>query len=185
MPWWSRGQHTRVFPGGEPTGNRRGEVLRGVLALVAIAALVIGVPVALYAGFGTPWPDHAPSNDWIYADFTAKDVLALLVAVVWLAWLHFCLCLIVELVGQRRGRGLSPHVPGGSVGTQPLARRLRRSGPAALGGLAASMPAATAVAAASAAERAHPSRCRRAGRTRRGQGRRSRRGRPADPRSAS
>ena len=146
----TRTAHTRL-PGGEPTGNRRGEVLRGVLALVAIAALVIGVPVALYAGFGTPWPDHAPSNDWIYADFTAKDVLALLVAVVWLAWLHFCLCLIVELVAERRGRGLSPHVPGGSVGTQPLARRLIGAVLLLSGGLAVSMPAATAVTTASAA----------------------------------
>ncbi len=136
--------HSRL-PGGEPTGSRRAEILRGLLALLAILVIVVGVPVALSAGFGTPWPDQAPSSDWIYADFTPRDVLAILVGVVWLAWLHFCVCLMVEFVAERRGRGLSPHVPGGSVGTQPLARRLVSAVLLLAGGLAATMPAATAV----------------------------------------
>jgi hypothetical protein len=151
----TRTAHTRL-PGGEPSGSRGGEVARGLLALLVIAVLVVGVPVALYAGFGTPWPDQAPTSDWIYADFTAKDVLAILVGVVWLAWLHFCLCLLVEFVAERRGRGLSPHVPGGSVGTQPLARRLVGAVLLLTGGLAATMPAATAATTASSGEHARP-----------------------------
>jgi hypothetical protein len=130
---------------GQPPSNRGAEIVRGVLALVTIAVLVVGVPLALSLGFGAPWPDQAPTEDWLYQDFDARDALAVLVAVVWLAWLHFCVCLLVELVAERKGRGLTPRVPGGSVGTQPLARRLVGAVLLLTGGLTASMPVANAV----------------------------------------
>ncbi len=132
------------LPSGSPTGSRTWEVVRGLCALVVIGVLVIGVPLALYAGFGTPWPDTLPSSDWIYTDFTARDTLAVLVVVVWLAWLHFVVCLIVEAVNERRGRGLSPHVPGSGVGTQALARRLVSAVLLLSGGVTLAMPLATA-----------------------------------------
>ncbi len=133
------------LPGGEPTGSRGAEIVRGFLALIAIGVIVVGVPVALWMGFGTPWPDEPPSSEWIYADFTSRDVLAVLVGVVWLAWLHFVLCLVVEFGAERRGRGLSPHIPGGSVGTQPLARRLVGAVLLLAGGVTLAMPTASAV----------------------------------------
>ena len=132
------------LPSGGPTGSRTWEVVRGLCALVVIGVLVIGVPIALYAGFGTPWPDTLPSSDWIYTDFTARDTLAVLVVVVWLAWLHFVVCLLVEAVSERRGRGLSPHVPGSGVGTQALARRLVSAVLLLSGGVTLAMPLATA-----------------------------------------
>lgn len=132
------------LPSGGPTGSRTWEVVRGLVALVVIGVLVVGVPIALYAGFGPPWPDSAPSNDWIYTNFTPRDVLAVLVVVVWLAWLHFIVCLAVEAVNERRGRGLSPHVPGASVGTQALARRLVSAVLLLSGGVTLAMPLASA-----------------------------------------
>ncbi len=126
-------------------GRRRGvEVTKGLLALLTTVALVVGAPVALYLGFGTPWPDTMPSADWIYRDLTPKDVLSVLVVVVWLAWLHFVVCLLVELLTEVRHRGLSPRVPGGSVGTQALARRLVSAMLLLAGGVGMTMPMATA-----------------------------------------
>ena len=136
---------SRLPGGGTPSGSRGGDVLKGLLSLVVIAALVVGVPLALWRAFGTPWPDSVPTTDWIYADFTAREALAVLVAVVWLAWAHFVVCLLVEFVAERRGRGLSPHVPGGDVGTQPLARRLVSTVLLLGGGLTATLPTASAV----------------------------------------
>ncbi|HEY7044613.1 MAG TPA: LysM peptidoglycan-binding domain-containing protein [Nocardioidaceae bacterium] len=137
--------HSRL-PGGAPADSRGAEVVRGVLSLLAITLIAIGVPVALWLGFGPPWPSESPSGDWIYADITSRDVLAILIAVVWLAWLHFCICLVVEFVAERRNRGLAPHIPGGSVGTQPLARRLVGAVLLLSGGVAATVPAAAAAA---------------------------------------
>jgi hypothetical protein len=114
------------------------------VALVILAALVVGVPFALYAGFGSPWPDTAPSRDWIYTELTPRDVLAVLVVVVWLAWLHFVVCLVVEAVNERRGRGLTPHVPGSGVGTQALARRLVSAVLLLSGGVSLATPFASA-----------------------------------------
>ena len=142
----SRPAPTNRLPGDAP--ERRGrEIVHGVLALVAIGALVVGVPFLLYLGFGTPWPSEAPTEEWLYRDIAARDILAVLVAIVWLAWLHFCICLLVELFAERRGRGLTPSVPGGGVGTQPLARRLVGAVLLLTGGLAATMPSASALAA--------------------------------------
>ncbi len=132
------------LPSGGPTGSRTWEVVRGLVALVVLGALVLGVPLALYAGFGAPWPDTMPSTDWLYTDFTARDAMAVLVLVVWLAWLHFVVCLVVEAVNERRGRGLSPHVPGAGVGTQALARRLVSAVLLLAGGATLAMPLASA-----------------------------------------
>lgn len=132
------------LPAGGPTGSRTTEVLKGIGALALVTLLVVGVPLALYAGFGTPWPDSAPSTDWVYESFTARDVLAVLVVVVWLAWAHFVVCLVVEAVTERRGRGLTPQVPGAGIGTQALARRLVSAVLLLSGGVGVAMPVASA-----------------------------------------
>lgn len=136
---------SRLPSGRDPQGSRAVEVGKGLLAVLTIAALVVAVPVALWVGFGTPWPQEVPTSDWLYADFGPRQVLAVLVGVVWLGWLHFVCCLLVEAVAELRGRGLSPHVPGGGVGTQPMARRLVGAVLLLVGGMAATIPSATAV----------------------------------------
>jgi LysM domain len=139
----------RVAPSRLPTApqssrSRAWELIRGLLALLVLGALVVVVPVALYRGFGTPWPDHEPAGGWLYATIDATTVLNVLVAVVWLAWAHFVVCVLVELIAERRGRGLSPAVPGGAFGTQPLARRLIAAVLMMAGGAIAVLPTAGA-----------------------------------------
>jgi len=104
--------------------NRLAQVAQGAAALVGTIAIVVGVPIGLLAAFGTPWPDEAPSVDWLSTPTTGETVLAVLAVVVWLAWAHFVVCLLVEAVAERRKSGLAPHIPGGGIGTQTLARRL-------------------------------------------------------------
>lgn len=133
------------LPEVEPSGSRASAVAKALAALLAIAAIVVCVPWALYSAFGAPWPDTLPSSDWIYADFSPRDALSVLVVVLWLAWAHFVVCLLVEFAAERRGRGLAAAVPGGSVGTQPLARRLVGAVLLLSGGLGATVPAASAV----------------------------------------
>ncbi len=104
--------------------SRFKQVATGLAALIGTLAIVVGVPVALFLAFGTPWPDQTPSVEWLSTPTTVDTVLSVLAVVVWLAWAHFVVCLVVEAVAERRKSGLAPRIPGGGIGTQGLARRL-------------------------------------------------------------
>ncbi len=125
--------------------SRAGEILLGALTLVATAAVVVGVPWLLLGAFGQPWPDEVPSQQVLTEQVDSGIVLHVFALVVWLAWLHFCACLVVEAVAEVRGRGLAPRVPGGGVGTQALARRIVALVLLLTGTGAVTVPAATAV----------------------------------------
>ena len=109
---------------GTQSGRKGSQVLQGVLAIVGAFVVVVGLPMFLLSAFGTPWPDTAPSVEWLTRPVTADTVLGVLAAVVWLAWAHFLVCLAVEGAAEIRHRGVAPRVPGGGIGTQQLARRL-------------------------------------------------------------
>jgi hypothetical protein len=114
------------------------------MALIAIVALLGGVPYALWTwGGGAPWPSSAPSGDWLSESLGAEQILGILVAVLWFAWAHFAICVVVELFQGRRD---AHHVPGGGIGTQSLARRLVASTMLLIGSAAVAMPAASAAA---------------------------------------
>lgn len=104
--------------------GRKLQVLEGLAAIVGAMLLVVGVPLALLAAFGKPWPDQVPSLDLLSRPTSADTLLGVLAVVVWLAWLHFVVCLGVEAVAEIRHRGLAPSVPGGGIGTQYLARKV-------------------------------------------------------------
>ncbi len=124
--------------------NRFGELLKGLFSLVAIVAIVGGVPYLLWTWFGAPWPDQVPDRDFLFSQLDANTVLKIISVVIWLAWLHFVVCLMAEAVAERRGRGFSPRVPLGG-GSQTLARRLI-AGVALLAGTASvTVPVAQAV----------------------------------------
>ncbi|WP_456696066.1 hypothetical protein [Aeromicrobium sp. P5_D10] len=125
--------------------SRATSILTGLAALIGTLAIAVGVPVALLAAFGPPWPDEAPSAEWLSAPATGETVLAVLAFVVWLAWAHFMVCLVVEFVAERRQSGLAPHIPGGGIGTQGLARRLVASIVLLAAVTGAGMSSATAV----------------------------------------
>jgi LysM domain len=113
------------------------------MALIAIVALLGGVPFALWTwGGGAPWPSSAPSGGWLSESLGAEQILGILVAVLWLAWAHFAICVIVEFVQGRRDAHRVPG--GGALGIQSLARRLVASTMLLIGSAAVVTPAATA-----------------------------------------
>lgn len=89
--------------------------IRGAAAFGALALLVAGVPVVLWAVSGSPLPDAWPSAHDVRAAVATPDdgtlFLAVLIAVGWAGWLTFVLSLLVELVAAVRGT-TAPRLPG-------------------------------------------------------------------------
>ncbi|MEV4258772.1 hypothetical protein AB0J52_36905 [Spirillospora sp. NPDC049652] len=98
-------------------------MLTGVGALLALAALLLGVPYALLTLFGSPVPDHVPAMSDLTQRIGPSALLAILVALVWLAWLQLALCVVVEVYAGIRGVGVPARVPLAG-GTQSLVHRL-------------------------------------------------------------
>ena len=81
-------------------------------ALLALLALVVGVPAGLVALGAVPSvPTSLPSSADLLGALGVEQLLDVLVAVVWLAWLQFCLCVAVEVVSALRDGGLPRPVP--------------------------------------------------------------------------
>ncbi|GHE33768.1 hypothetical protein GCM10017673_40750 [Streptosporangium violaceochromogenes] len=100
-----------------------GDLFAGLGALVVLAALVGGVPYALIRLAG-PWlPSELPTLDLLTSQVGTSTVVAILVLLVWLAWLQFTACVIVEVYAGLRSVGMPARVPL-SGGTQALANRL-------------------------------------------------------------
>ena len=98
--------------------------IKALGAGLALMLLVIGIPVALWLLTGPPpYPHGVPSRDALTQPVTTETVLAVLRAVVWLAWLQFTVCTVIEAVSLLRGRGLPRPVPL-SGRSQQLARAL-------------------------------------------------------------
>jgi len=100
--------------------RNRGEVIASGAALVA---LVLGVPLVLLLMAGAPpVPSSVPDRDALTQPITSSMLVSVLVAVVWLVWLLFVVCVALEIMAALRG-GMARPVPlGGPV--QRLARTL-------------------------------------------------------------
>lgn len=86
----------------EDTSRGTGETIGAVIALLG---LVLGIPILLLALSGPPpFPGGAPSMKDFVQQLSFEDLISVLVAVVWLAWLYFMVCLVVEVIAARRGR---------------------------------------------------------------------------------
>src|SRR5215207_796331 len=136
-----------VRPARLPAGRSPSPVkdrLKGLASLLAILAIVGGVPYVLLTFFGHPWPDQAPSRDLLFEELSADSVLRIIAFFIWVAWLHFVVCLIAEAAAERRGHGLSPRVPLG-CGSQTLARRLISVVVLLAGAASVTLPVANAV----------------------------------------
>src|SRR5690242_15619903 len=118
--------------------------LKGFVALLAIVAIVGGVPYVLLRFFGTPWPDRMPNWNVLLAELDIRAVLGIIAFFIWVAWLHFVVCLIAEAIAEIRGHGLSPRIPLGG-GSQGLARRLISAVVLIAGAAGVGMPVASAV----------------------------------------
>ncbi|MFE9104594.1 hypothetical protein [Actinomadura geliboluensis] len=100
-----------------------GDVLAGIGAVIALAALLVGVPFALFTAFGSPLPDHLPTASDLTQKVGPGSLIAILVALVWLAWLQLAACVVVEVYAGVRGVGVPARVPLAG-GTQSLVHRL-------------------------------------------------------------
>ncbi|MER7247709.1 hypothetical protein [Kribbella sp. NPDC000426] len=125
---------------GSPGADR----LKGFVALLAILAIVGGVPYILLRFFGTPWPDKMPTSSMLFDELSIRTVLGIIAFFIWVAWLHFVVCLIAEAVAEIRGHGLSPRIPFGG-GSQTIARRLIGTVVLIAAGAGVSLPVASAV----------------------------------------
>lgn len=95
----------------------------GLFALAAIAALVVGVPFALYTFFGSPIPRSMPSLGVLTQRLDTQELLRVLIDIVWLAWLQLAVCVLVELYAGARGIAVPARVPLAG-GPQAVAHRL-------------------------------------------------------------
>nr|MBA2417897.1 LysM peptidoglycan-binding domain-containing protein [Nocardioidaceae bacterium] len=120
-----------------------GQRLRGMAALVALLAVVVGVPWALVAVGGNPLPTSL-SGSLLTEPLGADAILGVLIAVMWVAWAHFMVCLVIELRAHRRHRDGVTTAQGTS---HPLVRRLVAS---------IVLVASSAAVSATAAEAAQP-----------------------------
>jgi hypothetical protein len=111
------------FRAPEPAQQKR-SVLKVLGAALVLVALVAGIPAALVAvGAPTPIPTGLPDKSDLTQPLTTGAILVLLTAVVWLAWIQFVVCTLVEVVSALRGNGLPRPVPL-SGRSQQLARAL-------------------------------------------------------------
>ncbi|MFG2089305.1 BTAD domain-containing putative transcriptional regulator [Spirillospora sp. NPDC048824] len=120
-----QGQRPPDRGGRQPVKRQRsaGDVLAGIGAVVALSALMAGVPAALLILFGSPLPDHVPSASDLTQRVGPGSLIAILVALVWLAWLQLAVCVAVEVYAGIRGVGVPARVPLAG-GTQSLVHRL-------------------------------------------------------------
>jgi len=110
------------FAAAPPGRGRR--PLVALASTVTLLGLLAGIPVGLLVlGGPPPVPTSLPTREWLTQPVGAEQVVTVLLAVVWLAWLQFAVCTLVEVVAALRGGVLASPVPlAGPV--QRLARGL-------------------------------------------------------------
>ncbi len=123
---------------------------QGAAALATLLA-VAGLPAALTVLVGWPLPSQVPdaqdATGWVTQPISSQAVVATLTVIAWLAWAHFVLCFVVELVNATARRGRPAwSVPFGGA-NQDTARKLvtalllvGAAGPLAAGSAAAAVP---------------------------------------------
>lgn len=97
---------------------------RAAGAALALLALLVGVPVLLWVLTGPPpIPTSLPSASDLSDPLGVEAIFAVLRGVVWLAWLQFAVCTVVETIAIVEDRGLPRPVPLAGP-SQALARAL-------------------------------------------------------------
>jgi hypothetical protein len=105
-----------------PPRRSAGDVLAGVLAVIALAVLTVGVPLALIKLFGLPVPHHLSASVFTQ-QLNLSAILKVLAVVIWLAWLQLLWCVVAEVRAAVRNAGMPSRVPLAG-GTQAMVHRL-------------------------------------------------------------
>ncbi|NUP79496.1 MAG: hypothetical protein HOV96_18310, partial [Nonomuraea sp.] len=98
-------------------------MLAGLAALVALVALMGGVPYALLTFAGPPVTSDMLDLGFFTTEVGPSTIQAVLVLLVWLAWFQLFVCVLVEVYAGVRRVGMPARVPL-SGGTQALANKL-------------------------------------------------------------
>ncbi|NUT09099.1 MAG: hypothetical protein HOQ38_01385 [Nonomuraea sp.] len=123
-PTRPQGRHQpRRPPARIPARRSFGDVLAGLAALVALVALMGGVPYALLTFAGPPVTSDMLDLGFFTTEVGPSTIQAVLVLLVWLAWFQLFVCVLVEVYAGVRRVGMPARVPL-SGGTQALANKL-------------------------------------------------------------
>jgi DNA-binding SARP family transcriptional activator len=142
--------------------NRATEITAGLASLIVLAALIAGLPAALYAVGGSPIPHAIPGWHQVITALSRRDNGTLFLGAVrdisWIAWAAFTTSTLIEGISLIRGRP-APHLRG-IGGMQHLVRGLITSILVAFaapsGALTAVVPALPVAAVAAPPHRAGP-----------------------------
>lgn len=98
-----------------PSRRTGGDVVRGIGALLALAIVLVGIPVALVTVGADPLPNQLPSVDDIVGALTRPDdgslFLGVLTVIAWAGWATFAVSILLEVPAQIRGIR-APRLPG-------------------------------------------------------------------------
>ncbi|MFI6320558.1 BTAD domain-containing putative transcriptional regulator [Nonomuraea sp. NPDC050556] len=123
-----------------------GDILLGILSVIALLGLAGGVPYALIRFYGNPLPTSF-SLEALTRQVGFSTVMDMLVILVWLAWGQLVVCIFVELWSGVRRVGVPSQVPF-ARGPQALAHRLVTAALLLFTAAAVVAPIATAVSSA-------------------------------------
>src|SRR5699024_4625953 len=90
-------------------------------ALVALVALIVGVPVGLITHVGKPWPAEGVV---LNAPLSDNAIIGLLAGLVWILWAQLLACIAVETISVLRHRHADIALPGVFGIQRHLARTL-------------------------------------------------------------
>jgi hypothetical protein len=100
-----------------------GDIVAGVLAILALTVLTVGVPIALITVFGLPIPHSKPTLGLLTHQVNVLSIVQILSIIVWLAWIQLLFCVVAEIRAAIRNVGVPARVPL-SGGSQAVAHRL-------------------------------------------------------------
>jgi Bacterial transcriptional activator domain len=101
----------------------KGDVLAGAAAVVALAALTVGVPIALITVVGLPLPHTMPRLSALTGSLDITTIVRILSVIIWLAWVQLVWCVLVEIKAAVSNVGVPSRVPLAGA-TQSAAHRL-------------------------------------------------------------
>ena len=127
------------------TAHRAARLIGAAASAILLAALIAGLPAALYKFGASPLPHHLPSWHQITAALARRDDGTLFIAAVrdvsWAAWAAFTLSALTEAGARARGRP-APRLP--ALGPlQALAAALISASMAAAAQVPPALPAVT------------------------------------------